>query len=623
MTQMSNQSDSPAAPERRRVIRRYGPLFLIAALYGVISCVGITWGLPSRKNDKYLFGEGEVWSGEKIHRLAGADEKFSAQTRSTAGADVDLNPLSVRPSSSNPQSAPPEGFAKGIPLTQTEEDVARILLRYRLYTYQPDEMITMMALAGMRPGEWDFDPRLYQYGGLFIYPVGALIRLCGLLGLINVRSDLVFYLDHPDEFGKFYIVARAYSAAWGLLGVFLVFSITRRLAIKVQDSKVKDQEASCGVAVETLATAANLAGMIAAMLFTLMPVVVCMAHEGKPHLPGAVLMLLAVHFSLRSVTSNRQSKIDNRKYFWLMCVACGAATGMVLSSWPICVLIPLVALMEWRRAHGEDRKLGARMLKVFPGALLAVATYFATNPYVLINFVSNREILRSNFGNSLAMYEIAHIGDGLVRVLELTVEGATLPMVVLGCVAAVIAVLRYRHMSQLWFVVIPAFLFFIQFVLIGAGKPDEYGRFGILTNAILGVGCASLLAYWPRKTYAVILAAIFTGVIFVWIASATTEYAMAFRRDASDRSTRLAAAQTLAALPATTVLVVPVEPAPYSCPPLPFAHRKLILATETHPALNELARIFIDPSQQPAKISWASKHITIEPIPTSGSPLTP
>ncbi len=231
----------------------------ILALFAVISVIGITWGLPSRKIDKYLFGDDPPWSGEKIYRLAGAGEKFSP----TRGADVDVDPLEKRGD-------------EPIHLTATEEDVAKIYLRYRLYTYQPDEMITMMALAGMNPRRVQLDPKLYQYGGLFIYPVGALIGTCGVVGFIDVRSDVVYYLDNPDEFGKFYIVARAYAAAWGLVGLVIVFGIARRLA-------------------------GSRAGVLSALLFTLLPVVVCMAHEGKPHLPGAVLMLMAVLFAMRHV----------------------------------------------------------------------------------------------------------------------------------------------------------------------------------------------------------------------------------------------------------------------------------------------------------------------------------
>src|SRR3989304_4700609 len=92
----------------------------ILLLFAAMSAVGITWGLPSRKIDKYLFGDGEVWSGEKIYRLAKADAKFSP----TRGADVDVDPIR-------------KGGDEPIPLTAAEEDVAKIDLRYRLYPYQP------------------------------------------------------------------------------------------------------------------------------------------------------------------------------------------------------------------------------------------------------------------------------------------------------------------------------------------------------------------------------------------------------------------------------------------------------------------------------------------------------
>ena len=168
-------------PSDRRSLSRIErtTLVVVVLLIAGISAVGIRWGLPTRATDPYLFGSGPVWSGEKIFRLAGAGGKFSPQR----GADVDADPLAL--SLDTPTR-----------LTATDEDIAKIYLRYRLYTYQPDEMITMMALAGMNPRQLDLDPRLYQYGGLFIYPVGALIGICDLLGLIDVRSNVAFYLDN-------------------------------------------------------------------------------------------------------------------------------------------------------------------------------------------------------------------------------------------------------------------------------------------------------------------------------------------------------------------------------------------------------------------------------------------
>lgn len=434
---------------------------LVLTLYAVMAIVGITWGLPTSRIDQHLFGDGPVWSGEKIARLCEASARFD----DSRAADVDADPVQF------------DG-REPVDLTATEADVAAIYRRYRLFSHQPDEMITMMALAGMRPRELHFDPKLYQYGGLFIYPVGALIGLGGVTGLIEVTSDLVYYLDHPNEFGKFYIAARVYVVLWGALGILLVYAVASRLG-------------------------GFHAGVLAALLFTLMPVVVCMAHEAKPHLPGAVLMLAAVWWAMRYADSSRQRD-------WVgMCICCGAAFGMVLSSLPIFVLIPLA---EWMRhanstpgdsppkqtadfsprvPSNKDECLEVGHNRLLGGFAIAILVYLVTNPYVAINTISNREVLRSNLGNSTAMYEIGRVGEGLIRVAELTVEGATLPVTVLGIVGLACGIGRRRR--DMLPLTVPAGLIFVQFILLGAGKPAEYGRFGVFPNTALAIATACLL----------------------------------------------------------------------------------------------------------------------------------
>jgi hypothetical protein len=326
-----------------------------------------------------------------------------------------------------------------------------------------------------------------------------------------------------------------------------------------------------------------------------MPVVVCMAHEGKPHLPGAVLMLIAVHFAMRCITAQTAIRTPSasagsvqpgagddrpiacalgsdrnaRRDFRWMCVCCGAAVGMVLSSWPIFVLIPLVAF----RAGGLSPR--ARLAHTIKGVAIGLAVYLVTNPYVLVNAFVNREVLRSNFGNSLAMYEIARIGEGFLRVIELTIEGATLPMVVVGLLALVAAIVRKNSVAIPLIVV--AALFFLQFVLIGAGKPAEYGRFGIFTNTALAIGAACVFSTrWPndqpivRGSWAVFVTA--------WVALSGAMYLYNFTADTSPYGSRLKAVrqvdrwvQTVHHAGRRPTIAVTAEPAPYCCPPLAFS----------------------------------------------------
>ena len=516
----------------------------IVLLFVALSVIGIDWGLPTARYDEYLFGETQPWSGTRIQELAGGADKFDP----TRGADVDVDPLVKE----RLEQAP-------ILLNADPARQAAIYQRYRLFTHQPDEMITMMALAGMKPGELNFDPKLYQYGGLFIYPVGALLRVSGLLGLIEVRSDLGFYLDRPDEFGKFYLVARAYAAAWGVLGVLVVYAIGRRLG---------------GIH----------AAWLAAFLYTLLPVTVCMAHEGKPHLPGAVLMLLAVWFALRhldqSVVSRAEDQVQRvRRNWWLACICCGAAFGMVLSSWPIFVLIPLVALIELRRKR--TTLVGAIGWTVL-GGMLGVVVYLISNPYILINVFVNREVLASNFGNSLAMYQIDRLVAGFVRVWQLTVEGTTLPIVLLGICALFGGwVRRARNVSP---VIVPALVFFLQFALIGAGKPAEYGRFGIFTNTCLAVGSACLLAWAFRDGMRKVTRAVVILMVTVTTALGGGRYLYGFCADAWGYGQRAKLAEWSARYPDLPVLLF-AEPAPYGCPPLRFDERPVLLCASVEQAV--------------------------------------
>jgi hypothetical protein len=168
---------------------------------------GINWGLPSRDADPFLFAGRTPWTGAQVMALAGP-----WQPGGDRGSD-------------RPQHGS-DPTTRATILNATDADRAEIVRRYRLYSDQPDEMITFRALSRMRPSHGDLDPRLYQYGGLWVYPVGVLLRLAAAIRLLTLRTDLAFYLDHPDAFARFYLVARLYSAAWGLAGVTVVYGLS-------------------------------------------------------------------------------------------------------------------------------------------------------------------------------------------------------------------------------------------------------------------------------------------------------------------------------------------------------------------------------------------------------------
>jgi hypothetical protein len=648
-------------------------LLLFAA---IVFVAGINWGLPSHAVDNYLFSASDPADPASTYRLSGAGIDHLAgnwDDDPNRAADVAAHPildrdkpvvlLENRPGIT-PEQLKTQGdkrivallaaqkraqdrldaaHLKGDPSAitsgqdavvkssidterylvnydntklpgyqaDTQRDAvnrARILRRFRLYSNQPDEMITFRALALMHPAAGQFDPRMYQYGGLWIYPVGGLLQAAAFTGEITLTGDRGLYLDHPETFGRLYILARAYSAAWGLIGVIAVFSIVRRLA--------------GGLVLPT----------VAALCFICMPVVLDLAHEAKPHLPGAVLLLLAV------LSASKYAK--NKKVQWMILTAIlsGAAAGMVLWAAVGLVLIPIAAVAAARY------RPGGTMVHCAFGLFLAVAVYVATNPYVAIHLqnTQQRALLKSNLGNTGAMYSAGSLAGGAQNAMRLLALGTSWPMALVGvcgiifCLAglkrieinpeAAVESSKPQVSTELnsisaidWMLAIPAVIIFIEFLVFAAGKPGEYARFAIFPDitlmiaAMAGVG-RILSRPLPRAI---------AGAILV-LATATYGFAYerGFLKDASPENSRMQMAQRLqmlrSAFPddARPVLGVESEPAPYCLPPADLAQWKIVLlprdskvdlgtdAPDVVVKPNDDLQVF-DPRATP--ISWANK----------------
>lgn len=483
---------------------------------------GINWGLPSRAVDPFLFGDHAVWTGEEIDRLAPPES-------ATGGADVDANPITSRDDA--------------VVLNATDSQRAEIVRRYRLFSYQPDEMITFKSLSQIR--QFHGDPRLYQYGGLWIYSIGAMLKAASIAGFVDVRADKVFYLDHPEAFGRFYIVARAYTLIWGLAGVVAVFHLTQRI------------------------TARLLPAAAAAVAFACLPVVVNMAHEAKPHLPGTVLMLWAVIAALSYVLKGGHWRAA------LCGMLCGAAFGMVISAILIFALLPTMVMLR----AGTTRD---RIRALLTAGLAGAAVYAITNPFVLINSMFNRDVLLSNLGNSTAMY--ATSSGGIANAISLLAEGASPVMLVAG-VVGVVALFLMRLKSRAAsgistaaqagiLLAVPASLVAIQFLALAAGKPAEYARFALFIDVVLAI--AAIVAVHTIIQHRATQIAALAALLVVTGAHGLT-YVAGFLNDARPQTSRLAAARAIQITSAGESIGLYAEPAPYTMPPVNLFDRTLLL----------------------------------------------
>ncbi len=577
-------------------LRRYVWLtfpFIVAA---ISFFVGIDWGLPTRDVDRHLFGDRTPWTGEEILALAG--DAFGSEATTQRASDHDANPLANRDTTQV--------------INETDEQRAEIVLRYRLYSQQPDEMLTPRALAQMKPGQLQLDPKMYQYGGLWVYPVGGLLKALSIFDIVTLKSDRAFYLDHPEEFGKFYAVMRAYSAMWGLLGVAATMLIVRRL-----------------VANDTIAV------MTAGVVFALLPVVVNMAHEAKPHLAGAVLMLWTILFASRYVrTGGLQAAV-------LTGATWGAATGMVLLSLPGVVVLATMVLLRRKRRDGKAIRDGLIAL------LAGVIVYSVTNPYVLINaIVGSGGTVTSNMTAHGNFYWVHNVWNGFITGIDLIAEGSTLVVAVIGIVSLIVFAMRWRKSAMVFnpdavalttLLLVPSLVVTLQFVLLGAGKPGEYARFALLPCIALAIAAVVGVRRLIHHRLARISATIGLWIV---VSVAGGMYGLNFARAAGWfglEDTRNQAANTLSILSdqGKRSLAIIAEPAPYSVPPVDLFRWRLhllpISAANATTAAEERADVYVAASDRfnappagyvswspsagakpwPTPISWSNKPIDL------------
>ena len=514
---------------RRRLIRAWH----VAFLWLVCMAPFAGWGLPTHAYDPYLFGGQPPWPADRF----ALDERIEQRQQHAGGADADLDPIAER--------------SQLVNLTATDTDRSAILLRYRLYSRQPDEMITFQALQRMHPRELDFDPHLYQYGGAFIYTVGAAIGLTSVLGITELSSDPALYINHPESFARFYIVARIIVLVFGMFLLIAAVKLGRRFG-------------------------GRSAGRAAFFLVAASPVFISGVLEAKPHLPATCLLLWATLSAMQYHARQRTRdamRMGIQVGFALALVPTGLA-GMFL--WPALLI-------------AKPAQLGRRMLALLFAAGLMLLVYCITNPYVPWNLLFNPAALTGNIGNSTAMYSLGQLPAGLFRCVQLLIESVGPGVFVAGLCGAIWLCSRRLRLVLIGGAAAVAMLALC--VVLGAGKPAEFARFLLLPSIAAALFTAALIAMLAK--YRLVWGVALTLVALVLMN--TPAYLRAFYLDSHyQRENRLLAAEELGRIHQKTPdapVAVTQEPAPYSVPPLDFAHGTVVLLPPVEPDALNIAQL--------------------------------
>ncbi len=232
----------------------------------------------------------------------------------------------------------------------------------------PDEPLVISALASMKPERWDFNPHLFLYGGMYLYPMAAALKVGSMAGLVQLTPDRSFYLSHPWEMGKIYLIGKITGAVAGALAVIVIFFVGKSFY-------------------------GPRVGLLSAAFFALCPAVVVEAHYLKPHLYSTLWILLSLWAAAKLIQSERWS------WYVLGGLFAGFAAGSLLTSGYVLLSFPVLWLLNWRRGRGpSQRRLLLACIIAFSGA------YLLTNPYVL----SSTKDLAADFARGRTGHLNAH-----------------------------------------------------------------------------------------------------------------------------------------------------------------------------------------------------------------------
>ncbi|MBN1163200.1 MAG: hypothetical protein JXB45_01340 [Candidatus Krumholzibacteriota bacterium] len=320
-------------------IKLYKEQWLILAIFGAILLLGINWGLPDKSRAELLTYGTEMTGGqiEKLNRLR---DDFAAQREKSEALAVETFFKEGKVTEYKKDIKDPD-------ICFTEKQNLISLRHFILGSSSIDEMIVPSCLSRMDPARLDFDPEMYAYGGVYLYPIGGFIFLFKAAGLLHLSRDFSHYLRHPAEAALLYIPGRmlnvsAFIATLALLGL---------LATKL---------------------AGRLAGALAMLTYAASTIVLNYSIISKPHVYAAFWSFLALCFLYLYME-------DKRKIMFILSVlAAGLAVGSSLPAGAVAVIYPgmLMKRKNIKGALGETAKAWAGMAIVL----------FITNPYLILSY---------------------------------------------------------------------------------------------------------------------------------------------------------------------------------------------------------------------------------------------
>jgi len=223
------------------------------------------------------------------------------------------------------------------------------MVRFKLYSVESDEVVCILALARIQPGKLQFDPGFYQYGGAFLYPLGAWYLALTKLGAIHLAS-LDTMLAQPQDMDRVWIAGRAFVLIAFVLSAFLLYLTLNEIA----------------------PAPVALAGLA---IYLFCPVSIVYSQVIKPHWYALLWVNAALLIVVRAFLRNRLTLAAE--------LLLGAAIGLAVGS---ATTFSLLAVLIWGALAVLMQRGGLRFVTLLRVPAVALIAFLATNPYYVLNW---------------------------------------------------------------------------------------------------------------------------------------------------------------------------------------------------------------------------------------------
>jgi hypothetical protein len=314
-------------------------IICLVALF--LNIYGIWGGLPSEERLRLIFSKKQ--DIKKLSQVMKETRDEIYQTMEYYGGPSHIQPMQYKVIVEGKEVKLPKWLINSI---------RSFLLR----SNYADEQAVLASLGRMNPQKLDFNPHFFEYGGLYIYLVGASLKIASILNLLTLSQDLSYYPLHPNEMGKFFVIGRLLGALMGILAVYIIYLLT---------SLVYDKKT----------------GLISALFLSIIPVVVIYSHYLKPYVFNLPFLLLSFYMAVKILSSENKSN-----YIWGGVFA-GLAGGILIPFGLIFISILIAHLIK--RIPQNPKKIWVILSlferKIVLSLLSAIIAFIVINPYMLIS----------------------------------------------------------------------------------------------------------------------------------------------------------------------------------------------------------------------------------------------